>query len=319
MSDDTCLHPDAKGTTSYNKGCRCGRCREAWRLYQTDLRRRRREGEPKRVRRGSRPSAPLPPPIEERPCEECSVVFLPLRRHARFCSRECMRRVQERRRRRPKRAPRGRKETRVCRWCAQPFVVRASLSTKTCSAPCAAASRWIGKSCPFPRPERKRPDGPPNHCSFCDREIPRGRKWCRTLCYDLAAGRMPLLYAVGYGSCRDCGKTFVRRSGDVGAFCSMECGRRARKRTRKHTLRTNGPADRFTLREIAERDGWRCHICRKRVGKSYHPNHQRAGSIDHLIPVSEGGTHTLDNVALAHRICNSIRGAQGLAQTRLAV
>ena len=30
-------------------------------------------------------------------------------------------------------------------------------------------------------------------------------------------------------------------------------------------------------------------------------------SIDHIIPVSRGGTHTWDNVQLAHRYCNSIK------------
>lgn len=30
-------------------------------------------------------------------------------------------------------------------------------------------------------------------------------------------------------------------------------------------------------------------------------------SIDHVIPISKGGTHTWDNVRLAHHHCNSIK------------
>ena len=30
-------------------------------------------------------------------------------------------------------------------------------------------------------------------------------------------------------------------------------------------------------------------------------------SIDHVIPVSKGGTHTWDNVKLAHRHCNTMK------------
>lgn len=66
--------------------------------------------------------------------------------------------------------------------------------------------------------------------------------------------------------------------------------------------------DRFA---IAERDGWRCHICARKVAKS-------ALSIDHLIPLLHHGSHTPQNVALAHRSCNSRRGAGRLpAQLRL--
>jgi 5-methylcytosine-specific restriction endonuclease McrA len=39
--------------------------------------------------------------------------------------------------------------------------------------------------------------------------------------------------------------------------------------------------------------------------------------IDHLVPVSAGGSHTWDNVALAHRRCNYERREVGPAQLRL--
>jgi 5-methylcytosine-specific restriction endonuclease McrA len=41
-------------------------------------------------------------------------------------------------------------------------------------------------------------------------------------------------------------------------------------------------------------------------------------SMDHLVPLSKGGDHSWANVALAHRSCNSKRGAGRLsAQLRL--
>ena len=55
--------------------------------------------------------------------------------------------------------------------------------------------------------------------------------------------------------------------------------------------------------DVAERDKWTCHICHKRVTR-------KAWSIDHLIPLVDGGSHTMDNVALAHRNCNARRGAR---------
>jgi hypothetical protein len=62
---------------------------------------------------------------------------------------------------------------------------------------------------------------------------------------------------------------------------------------------------------IAERDGWRCHLCKKIVNVT-------AMSIDHLIPRIAGGTNDPQNLALAHIHCNKIRGVNRLpAQLRL--
>ena len=55
-------------------------------------------------------------------------------------------------------------------------------------------------------------------------------------------------------------------------------------------------------RIVAERDGWRCALCR---GKVIREN----WSLDHVVPLSKGGAHTYANVVLAHRSCNSRRGA----------
>ena len=69
--------------------------------------------------------------------------------------------------------------------------------------------------------------------------------------------------------------------------------------------------DAITLRKLAERDNWRCHICGKRVS-------EKRWSMDHLVPLSKGGPHTFANVALAHLKCNQRRGVDRLpAQLRL--
>ena len=41
------------------------------------------------------------------------------------------------------------------------------------------------------------------------------------------------------------------------------------------------------------------------VGKLY-------PSVEHIIPVSKGGTHTWDNVRLAHHYCNAIKNDKEL-------
>lgn len=53
-------------------------------------------------------------------------------------------------------------------------------------------------------------------------------------------------------------------------------------------------------RQVLERDRHVCWIC----------GEAGADSADHLVPVSKGGTDTLDNLKAAHLWCNKSRGAQ---------
>ncbi len=55
--------------------------------------------------------------------------------------------------------------------------------------------------------------------------------------------------------------------------------------------------------EIAERDKHLCHICGEWV--SVHD-----ATLDHLVPLARGGSHTRDNIKLAHMTCNSQKGAR---------
>jgi hypothetical protein len=66
-------------------------------------------------------------------------------------------------------------------------------------------------------------------------------------------------------------------------------------------------------RVVGERDDWVCHLCGgevlKKAGTAYEPF---GATVDHLIPIAKDGTHTWGNVALAHRRCNVVRGADDL-------
>jgi 5-methylcytosine-specific restriction endonuclease McrA len=65
--------------------------------------------------------------------------------------------------------------------------------------------------------------------------------------------------------------------------------------------------------DIYERDIWLCGLCVKPVDPdSSYPNPMSA-SLDHIIPLSKGGTHTYENVQLAHLTCNLSKGAKLVA------
>jgi 5-methylcytosine-specific restriction endonuclease McrA len=64
-------------------------------------------------------------------------------------------------------------------------------------------------------------------------------------------------------------------------------------------------ANRFAA--VAQRDGWVCHLCGKRID----PNARRRSklpTLDHLLPKSLGGGGRRENLALAHWGCNHARG-----------
>lgn len=54
----------------------------------------------------------------------------------------------------------------------------------------------------------------------------------------------------------------------------------------------------------------RCHLCRQPVDLTVPWPNALSRSIDHLTPISKGGTHEPANVALAHLGCNMKRGVK---------
>lgn len=62
---------------------------------------------------------------------------------------------------------------------------------------------------------------------------------------------------------------------------------------------------------LLKRDGDRCTwCCRRMVDAPIHPkrNCERHMTLEHLVPLDLGGSHDLDNLALACFKCNNYRG-----------
>lgn len=72
------------------------------------------------------------------------------------------------------------------------------------------------------------------------------------------------------------------------------------KRTRRYGTAVVEQVD---IGILAVRDGWQCHHCFDEVTRA-------TWSMDHLVPLSEGGDHTYANTALAHRRCNDARNRE---------
>jgi len=60
-------------------------------------------------------------------------------------------------------------------------------------------------------------------------------------------------------------------------------------------------------RDVLERDDWRCHLCGERTNPDASIYDPSSPTVDHVIPLSRGGQHTLVNVRCAHLGCNSLK------------
>jgi len=80
---------------------------------------------------------------------------------------------------------------------------------------------------------------------------------------------------------------------------------KADKKRRKAKKEGASIVTHFNPKEIFMRDGWKCQICGGMVLKRAVVPHPMAPTIDHIIPLAEGGTHEPKNVQCAHFICNS--------------
>lgn len=113
--------------------------------------------------------------------------------------------------------------------------------------------------------------------------------------------------------CEVCGKEFVSKTkGRKLRCCSTKCyrktetflnGKREYKRKRRASKRTK-EVEVFSSNEIFERDGWICQLCDKPIKRDAKCPHFLSATIDHIIPLARGGSHTRKNVQCAHFICN---------------
>ena len=72
--------------------------------------------------------------------------------------------------------------------------------------------------------------------------------------------------------------------------------------------------------QVFDRDRWRCQLCGCPTPKRLRgKNLPRSPEVDHIVPISQGGGHTWDNVQCLCRACNAIKRATIRGQLRLAI
>lgn len=123
--------------------------------------------------------------------------------------------------------------------------------------------------------------------------------------------------------CRCCGNPVGVSASARRRYCSKDCARNApeaiaAKKAHKalRRARMRGAVRCAPINPIAVfvAAGWKCQLCGKptpqRLRGSYH---KRAPELDHIKPLSKGGTHTWDNVQCLCRECNGWKSDRTVA------
>jgi len=183
-------------------------------------------------------------------------------------------------------------------WCKQCYRDwhRARYAPKNDADDFPRACAWCGESY---RPKQRRAS---TYCS----------PHCKTLARHAAEKTARITAKPPDRHCMHCGAPLPRQMRADALFCSEKCNYGAHALQRKLRARTGEEGKPGYLRAfIADRDRWRCGICRKSVNKKLQHPDPMCASLDHVIPVSQGGTNDPWNLRLTHLVCNLSRRAAG--------
>lgn len=170
-----------------------------------------------------------------------------------------------------------------------------------------------------------KPDVP---CSRCGAMLWRGSSSlaapvCRP-CRKLAKGPKRLTTPLNF--CAHCGAELNRKQTyNRQTFCSLTCAARSRPKRAKLGRSPYANQEKCSLRRarlkgvklsrvkplvVFERDSWTCHICGLPVDRALNGQHPMGPTLDHMVPLKLGGAHSYENISLAHRSCNTRKGAR---------
>jgi 5-methylcytosine-specific restriction endonuclease McrA/ribosomal protein S27AE len=217
------------------------------------------------------------------------------------------------------------RRTKTCPRCGEGFTFALGADKTYCGRSCAALARCErGIKPPRSKPRSDTADGP--HCKVyflrcggCERAFiarsTRAAGHCGRLdCVNavrMLRKRGPLVPR----KCKECGEEYAPKSLRQSVFCSAACSRSGGKSSsngmtyRQRAARFGVAYEPVGRLKVFIRDGWRCMICGGKILRRKNPNHPKAPSLDHRVPMSRGGSHTYANVQCAHRQCNSIKSA----------
>lgn len=247
------------------------------------------------------------PSVERNPlitCRHCQQVFTPGRTDAVYCSSLCQVRYR-------KSVP----LVRVCDGCGID-VTRLGVRIRLCP-PCKAARVAAHRLRNNQRP-KYRPDGTlkqwTSHALTCQacgvafRSRSASAKTCGNTCFEWMR-KHPGVPRRLTRTCPTCHRPFGTRT-MARKYCTNRCLSAAHKARRR--ARMAGVAHvPIISADIFERDRWVCGLCHRRIPKHLKSPHPMSASLDHIVPLADGGDHLPTNVHASHLRCNLSKNRRG--------
>jgi hypothetical protein len=150
------------------------------------------------------------------------------------------------------------------------------------------------------------------HCSISFIAKKTDARYCSSECvYQSRYSKQVEAKEVHSIKCKECSKFFATTNTSR-KYCSHKCMTKYRDRrkevTRRERVLSNGDVHKdISIERLIKRDKGICYLCNEKVNINVDSNDNFYPSIEHVIPIAKGGTHTWDNVKLAHRYCNMIK------------
>lgn len=183
---------------------------------------------------------------------------------------------------------------------------------------------------------------PMSECEICGQPCNRrDAKTCSDECRKVRASRRRRVQSESKKElrpreCSHCKQEFIPEYGNKRrVFCSDKClhcyqnkiaskkkGKSINSRARYMLRKAYGDEwvnhyEPINRTKVYTRDGGICGICGKLVAMLKVCPHPKSPTIDHIVPLSQGGSHTYENVQLAHFDCNYKKSDTGAGQMRL--
>ncbi|QOY37053.1 HNH endonuclease [Anaerobacillus isosaccharinicus] len=220
----------------------------------------------------------------EHTCKQCGSIFTSHRKNDIYCSVSCQATY------------RSNQTVEIkCKQCGHTFAGKKGLNY--CSDECKYETRI---------------------CPQCSKKFKVPRNWVykKTFCSRKCQGRSE---AKHISTCENCSSEFTGRNNRMNKFCSRKCFYEKLGYEEHNVKRTNHLSDASSIKraiengveyehidvlEVFERDKWTCGICGDVVDDSLVYPDTMSASLDHIIPLSRGGSHTYENVQCSHLKCN---------------
>lgn len=248
-------------------------------------------------------------PVYEKVCSWCGKAFTTKIKDQICCSPECGR----------KQAHETLKKYFICQHCGKPFWRENAFRMKYCSPDC----QWDAMR---QRTIERHKDDPPKEtvvynrvCPICGNRFDTlfpNHIYCSSGCtYEANLRQKREQWAAAYVprtfTCKECGRKVTTQCGSTpSVFCSYECQQRYVDRSykqRRQQQMKSAYREPVSFKKIYKRDGGVCQICGLPVPYDKSPEKLWSATIDHIKPLSLGGTHEPSNCQLAHRLCNSVK------------